>query len=92
MPGVGLILELQVDRGPRGPVRNAVRRMAGRGVRGREQPGQPRGLGRSVATFEESDSGTNTVTFDETGGAVLLWFTRAGDDGQVTVTEVRLER
>jgi hypothetical protein len=31
------------------------------------------------------------VTFDANGGAVLLWFTRAGDDGQVTVTEVRLE-
>jgi eukaryotic-like serine/threonine-protein kinase len=55
-------------------------------------PGSLEGWGDPVATFEESDSGTNTVTFDATGGAVLLWFTRAGDDGQVTVTEVRLER
>jgi tRNA A-37 threonylcarbamoyl transferase component Bud32 len=55
-------------------------------------PGSLEGWGDPVATFEENDSGTNTVTFDATGGAVLLWFTRAGDDGQVTVTEVRLER
>ena len=55
-------------------------------------PGSLEGWGEPVATFEESDSGTNTVTFDKTGGAVLLWFTRAGDDGQVTVTEVRLQR
>jgi len=55
-------------------------------------PGDLEGWGEPVATFQESDSGTNTVTFDETGGAVLLWFTRAGDDGQVTVTEVRLQR
>jgi hypothetical protein len=55
-------------------------------------PGGLEGWGDPVATFEENDSGTNTVTFDATGGAVLLWFTRAGDDGQVTVTEVRLER
>ena len=55
-------------------------------------PGSLEGWGEPAATFEESDSGTNKVTFDETGGAVLLWFTRAGDDGQVTVTEVRLQR
>jgi serine/threonine-protein kinase len=55
-------------------------------------PGNLEGWGEPVATFEESDAGTNSVTFDRTGGAVLLWFTRAGDDGQVTVTEVRLQR
>ena len=55
-------------------------------------PGDLAGWGKPVATFEENDSGTNTVTFDRTGSAVLLWFTRAGDDGQVTVTEVRLHR
>jgi eukaryotic-like serine/threonine-protein kinase len=55
-------------------------------------PGDLEGWGEPAATFADSASGTNTVTFDETGGAVLLWFTRAGDDGQVTVTEVRLQR
>ena len=55
-------------------------------------PGDLEGWGEPIATFQESDSGTNRVTFDRTGGAVLLWFTRAGDDGQVTVTEVRLQR
>jgi eukaryotic-like serine/threonine-protein kinase len=55
-------------------------------------PGNLEGWGEPVATFEESDAGTNSVTFDRTGGAMLLWFTRAGDDGQVTVTEVRLQR
>jgi eukaryotic-like serine/threonine-protein kinase len=55
-------------------------------------PGDLEGWGKPAATFADSASGTNTVTFDETGGAVLLWFTRAGDDGQVTVTEVRLQR
>jgi eukaryotic-like serine/threonine-protein kinase len=55
-------------------------------------PSTLEGWGEPVATFEESDSGTNKVTFDKTGGAVLLWFTRAGDDGQVIVTEVRVAR
>jgi eukaryotic-like serine/threonine-protein kinase len=55
-------------------------------------PGTLEGWGEPVATFTDSASGTNRVTFDETAGAALLWFTRAGDDGQVTVTEVRLQR
>jgi serine/threonine-protein kinase len=55
-------------------------------------PGNLDGWGDPVATFAESNSGTNAVTFERTGAAVLLWFTRAGDDGQVTVTEVRLNR
>jgi eukaryotic-like serine/threonine-protein kinase len=50
------------------------------------------GWGDPVATFDTSESGTATVEFEATGGAVLLWFTRAGDNGQVSVDEVRLER
>ncbi|HZA78685.1 MAG TPA: protein kinase [Acidimicrobiales bacterium] len=50
------------------------------------------GWGEPVATFQENGSGTRTVELDESGASVLLWFTRAGDDGQVTVTEVRLQR
>jgi eukaryotic-like serine/threonine-protein kinase len=55
-------------------------------------PGTLDGWGEPVATFEQNGSGTNSASFDETGGAVLLWFTRAGNDGQATVTEVRLGR
>jgi len=50
------------------------------------------GWGDPVATFDTSESGTATVEFEASGGAVLLWFTRAGDNGQVSVDEVRLER
>jgi hypothetical protein len=52
-------------------------------------PDRLEGWGEPVATF---DSGTNPMEFEATGGAVLLWFTRAGNDGQVTLTEVRLQR
>jgi hypothetical protein len=55
-------------------------------------PDMLEGWGDPVATFQESGSGTRTVEFDDSGASVLLWFTRAGDDGQVTVTEVRLQR
>jgi eukaryotic-like serine/threonine-protein kinase len=50
------------------------------------------GWGDPVAAFETSESGTATVEFEASGGAVLLWFTRAGDNGQISVDEVRLER
>jgi hypothetical protein len=92
-PGVGLILELDQSAEIRGLEFDTP--SAGWQAEvyvADSDPGSLEGWGDPVATFEESDSGTNTVTFDATGGAVLLWFTRAGDDGQVTVTEVRLER
>jgi eukaryotic-like serine/threonine-protein kinase len=50
------------------------------------------GWGEPVGTFPSSDSGTNTVDVDVEGGAVLLWFTRASDGGQVTVDEVSILR
>jgi eukaryotic-like serine/threonine-protein kinase len=50
------------------------------------------GWGEPVGTFDTSDSGTNTVDVDAAGGAVLLWFTRATDEGLVTVDEVRILR
>jgi serine/threonine-protein kinase len=92
-PGVGLILELDQSAEIHGLEFDTP--SAGWQAEvyvADSDPGSLEGWGQPVATFEESDSGTNTVTFDATGGAVLLWFTRAGDDGQVTVTEVRLER
>jgi eukaryotic-like serine/threonine-protein kinase len=92
-PGVGLILELDQSTEIQGLEFDTP--SAGWQAEvyvADSDPGGLEGWGDPVATFEESDSGTNTVTFDATGGAVLLWFTRAGDDGQVTVTEVRLER
>jgi serine/threonine-protein kinase len=48
------------------------------------------GWGEPAATVESGDSGTTKVTLDRTGGAVLLWFTRAGDDRLITVQEARL--
>jgi serine/threonine-protein kinase len=92
-PGVGLILELDQSSDMRGLQFDtpSVGWQAEVYV-AESNPDNLDGWGDPVATFEESDSGTNTVTFDETGGAALLWFTRAGDDGQVTVTEVRLVR
>jgi eukaryotic-like serine/threonine-protein kinase len=48
--------------------------------------------GEAVATFDQSGSGTARTTFDAEGGAVLLWFTRAGDNGKIVVEDVRLER
>ena len=92
-PGVGLILELDQSAEIQGLEFDTP--SAGWQAEvyvADSDPGSLEGWGDPVATFEESDSGTNTVTFDATGGAVLLWFIRAGDDGQVTVTEVRLER
>ncbi|HET6835731.1 MAG TPA: protein kinase [Acidimicrobiales bacterium] len=92
-PGVGLILELDQSTELRALEFDtpSVGWQAEVYV-AESDPGNLEGWGQPVATFEGSDSGTNSVTFDETGGAVLLWFTRAGDDGQVTVTEVRLQR
>jgi eukaryotic-like serine/threonine-protein kinase len=92
-PGVGLILELDQSAEVNGLVFDtpSVGWQAEVYVADSD-PGTLEGWGDPVATFDENDSGTNTVAFDATGGAVLLWFTRAGDDGQVTVTEVRLER
>ena len=92
-PGVGLILELQESTEVHGlQFETPSVGWQAEVYVAESDPDSLEGWGDPVATFEESDSGTNTVTFDETGGAVLLWFTRAGDDGQVTVTEVRLER
>ena len=91
-PGVGLILELDQSADIHGLEFDTP--SAGWQAEvyvADSDPGSLEGWGDPVATFEEDDSGTNTVTFDANGGAVLLWFTRAGDDGQVTVTEVRLE-
>jgi eukaryotic-like serine/threonine-protein kinase len=48
--------------------------------------------GDAVATFETGDGGTARVDIDAEGAAVLLWFTRAGDNGQMVVEDVRLER
>jgi eukaryotic-like serine/threonine-protein kinase len=48
--------------------------------------------GPPVTTFDETESGTARITFDAEGGAVLLWFTRAGDTNQMVVEDVRLER
>jgi hypothetical protein len=48
--------------------------------------------GPPVATFDQSGDGTARTTFDADGGAVLLWFTRAGDNGKIVVEDVRLER
>jgi tRNA A-37 threonylcarbamoyl transferase component Bud32 len=50
------------------------------------------GWGEPAGTFPSSDSGTNTVDVDAEGGAVLLWFTRASDGGQVAVDEVSILR
>ena len=50
------------------------------------------GWGEPVGTFPTSDSGTNSVEVDAEGGAVLVWFTRASDNGTVTVDEVRITR
>jgi len=48
--------------------------------------------GDPVATFDQSGDGTARTTFDAEAGAVLLWFTRAGDNGKIVVEDVRLER
>jgi tRNA A-37 threonylcarbamoyl transferase component Bud32 len=48
--------------------------------------------GDPVATFDTGDGGTARVTFEQEGSAVLLWFTRAGDNGQMVVDDVRLGR
>jgi serine/threonine-protein kinase len=92
-PGVGLILELNQPA----EIRALEFDTPSAGWQAEvyvadSDPGDLEGWSDPVATFHESDAGTNRVTFDHTGGAVLLWFTRAGDDGQVTVTEVRLQR
>ncbi|MBN2623160.1 MAG: protein kinase [Acidimicrobiales bacterium] len=48
--------------------------------------------GDPAATFDSNSDGTATVELDDEGSAVLLWFTRASDNGQVTVQEVRIAR
>lgn len=50
--------------------------------------------GEPAAVFDSNDSGTNRVGIDDgvEGDTVLLWFTRASDNGQVTVDEVRIAR
>jgi hypothetical protein len=50
------------------------------------------GWGEPVATVDAGTEGTTTVDLGARGGAVLLWFTRAGDDSEVVVREVRLTR
>jgi eukaryotic-like serine/threonine-protein kinase len=50
------------------------------------------GWGDPAATVDDGGSGTVRINLDRSGRAVLLWFTRAGDDRQVVVQEVRLER
>ena len=65
-PGVGLILELRESTEVHAlEFDTAVRRMAGRGVRGRERPAAASRAGASPwPPSRTSDSGTNTVTFD----------------------------
>jgi serine/threonine-protein kinase len=92
-PGVGLILELEqpvdlaaleLDTSSSGwQAEVYVTDRAGDAL---EDWGDP------VATLDPNDSGTARTTFDREGGAVLLWFTRAGDNGQMVVEDVRLER
>ena len=50
--------------------------------------------GDPVATFEPGDGSTarSELEGEAEGAAVLLWFTRAGDNGQMVVEDVRLER
>jgi eukaryotic-like serine/threonine-protein kinase len=48
------------------------------------------GWGSPAATVDNGTSGTTRLTLDHKGGAVLIWFTRAGDDRQVVVQEARL--
>jgi eukaryotic-like serine/threonine-protein kinase len=50
------------------------------------------GWGEPVATVDTGTDGTTPIDLDARGGAVLLWFTHAGDDKQVVVREVRLTR
>jgi eukaryotic-like serine/threonine-protein kinase len=92
-PGVGLILELdelvdlralEVETSSSGWLAEVY--VAESSSDSLEDWGEP------VAGLDSSGSGAARVELQETGGAVLLWFTRAGDDGQVVVDEVRLER
>jgi serine/threonine-protein kinase len=48
--------------------------------------------GEPVADLDGGDGSTATAEFDKEGAAVLLWFTRAGDNGQMVVEDVRLGR
>jgi hypothetical protein len=50
------------------------------------------GWGDPVATVDAGTDGRTTLDVDDRGGAVLLWFTRAGEDREVVVQEVRLTR
>ena len=49
--------------------------------------------GDPVGTFEPGDGSTarSELEGEAEGAAVLLWFTRAGDNGQMVVEDVRLE-
>jgi eukaryotic-like serine/threonine-protein kinase len=92
-PGVGLILELdqpaqlgalEFDTPTTGWQAEVY--VADRAGETLEDWGDP------VATFDQSGDGTARTTFDKEGSAVLLWFTRAGDNGKIVVEDVRLER
>jgi serine/threonine-protein kinase len=48
------------------------------------------GWGEPVATVDAGQDGTTKLDLDAQGGAVLVWFTRAGDDKEVVVREARL--
>ncbi len=50
------------------------------------------GWGDPVATVDAGTDGTTKIDLDTRAGAVLLWFTRAGDDNEVVVREAHLTR
>src|SRR5262245_8638044 len=50
------------------------------------------GWGEPVATVDAGTDGTTRLPLNGHGGAVLLWFTHAGDGNQMVVQEVRLTR
>jgi serine/threonine-protein kinase len=92
-PGVGIILELESAADLRALEFDTPESgwqaevyVADEVHTGLEEWGDP------VAGFEQNGSGTARAEFEADGGAVLLWFTRAGDGGLVAVDEVRIER
>ena len=92
-PGVGIIVELEESTTMHGlefdtPLRGWTAEVY---VSDEMRPRLP-GWGEPVAEFDASDGDTARVEFDAEGSHVLLWFTRAGDGGLVTVDEVRVLR
>jgi serine/threonine-protein kinase len=92
-PGVGLVLELDQS----GPISSVEFDTPLSGWQAEvyvaDSPQDTlEGWGEPVGSFATSDSGTATVDVDASGGAVLVWFTRASDNGAVTVDEVRITR